>query len=242
MLELHDLHVRYGTVPAVRGVDLRVEPGALVAMLGANGAGKSSTLNAATGVLRPAAGRVVFDGVDVTGWPVHRVARRGLALVPEGRMVVGSLTVLENLRLSAYARGRRRADLEGVLELFPRLAERRHQLAASMSGGEQQMLAIARAVMTAPKLLVLDEPSMGLSPAMVDVVFSAISAIHASGIGVLLVEQNAAVALPLADRALVLDRGSVASAGTPEELEADPATLARHLGLDPDVVPAGVGA
>ncbi|MGI5417794.1 ABC transporter ATP-binding protein [Actinomadura luteofluorescens] len=247
MLTVESLEVTYGSIRAVAGLDIAIGKGGVTALLGANGAGKSSTMSAIGGLLRPSGGRVLFDGADITGMPAHRVARRGLALVPEGRMVVGCLTVQENLDLSAYARGRRRTALvDEVYDLFPRLAERRAQTAALMSGGEQQMLAIGRALMTAPSVLLLDEPSMGLSPAMVDTVFSAITAIRASGMTMLLVEQNAALAFPLADHACLVQRGAIVAEGTPGELERDPATIARHLGIDeeprPDRTSKGVTA
>jgi branched-chain amino acid transport system ATP-binding protein len=237
ILSVEDLSVRYGTIPAVTDLSLTVEQGSLTALLGANGAGKSTTLNTVAGLLRPVRGRVTFAGEDITRTAAFRVSRRGLALVPEGRMVVAPLTVQENLELSSFARGRRRtAVLQDVWDLFPRLHERRNQVAGLMSGGEQQMLAIARALMTKPAMLLLDEPSMGLSPALVDVVFEAIKQIHASGVSVLLVEQNAAIALPIADFAYLIHRGDIISAGSPAELEKDPDTVARHLGLDPAVV------
>jgi branched-chain amino acid transport system ATP-binding protein len=237
ILSVENLSVRYGTIPAVTELSLTVEEGSLTTLLGANGAGKSTTLNTVAGLLRPVGGRVTFAGEDITRTAAFRVSRRGLALVPEGRMVVAPLTVQENLELSSFARGRRRtAVMQDVWDLFPRLHERRNQVAGLMSGGEQQMLAIARALMTKPAMLLLDEPSMGLSPALVDVVFEAIKQIHASGVSVLLVEQNAAIALPIADFAYLIHRGDIIAAGSPEELEKDPDTVARHLGLDPAVV------
>ncbi|SFP87012.1 MULTISPECIES: ABC transporter ATP-binding protein [Actinomadura] len=245
MLTVESLEVTYGSVRAVAKLDIALGKGRATALLGANGAGKSSTMRAIGGLLRPSGGRVVFDGEDITGMPAHKVARRGLALVPEGRMVVGCLTVQENLALSAYARGRRRTALaDDVYDLFPRLAERRGQTAALMSGGEQQMLAIGRALMTAPSLLLLDEPSMGLSPALVETVFSAISQIRSAGMTMLLVEQNAALAFPMADHACLIQRGAIVAEGTPAELEKDPATIARHLGIDeePGREPASKGA
>ncbi len=236
ILTVDRLEVRYGTIPALSGLSLAVEQGSLTALLGANGAGKSTTLNTVAGLLRPAGGRVTFAGEDVTGKDAHRLARRGLALVPEGRMVVAPLTVLENLNLSSFARGRKRtAVLDEVWDLFPRLAERRRQPAGLMSGGEQQMLAIARAWMTKPTMLLLDEPSMGLSPALVDIVFDAITRIHATGVTVLLVEQNASRALPICDQAYLIHRGDIIASGTPAELDADPDLVARHLGLDPEI-------
>ncbi|MBD5831130.1 ABC transporter ATP-binding protein [Janibacter melonis] len=234
-LVVEDLEVRYGTIPALRGLSLEVRRGSLTTLLGANGAGKSTTLNTVAGLQRPRSGRVVFDGQDITGVPAHRTVRRGLALVPEGRMVVAPLTVLENLQLSAYARGRRQASLGEVWEMFPRLADRKSQPAGLMSGGEQQMLAIARAWMTKPAMVLLDEPSMGLSPALVDVVVEAITTIHAAGATVLLVEQNASIALPMSDHAYLIHRGDIVASGTPSEIDADPDLVARHLGLDPEI-------
>jgi branched-chain amino acid transport system ATP-binding protein len=236
ILTLENLDVRYGTIPALTGLSLEVERGSLTALLGANGAGKSTTLNSVAGLLKPTHGRVVFDDRDITGQAPHRTARRGLALVPEGRLVVAPLNVLENLELSSFARGRKRtADLDEVWELFPRLAERKKQTAGLLSGGEQQMLAIARAWMTKPTMLLLDEPSMGLSPALVDIVFEAIDTIHAAGATILLVEQNASKALPISDHAYLIHRGEILSSGTPAELDKDPDLVARHLGLDPEI-------
>lgn len=235
ILSVEDLEVRYGTIPALSGLSLSVEQGSLTTLLGANGAGKSTTLNTVAGLLKPTSGRVSFEGTDITGQPAHRNTRRGLALVPEGRMVVSPLTVLENLQLSSFGRRKRKADIEEVWELFPRLAERKQQPAGLMSGGEQQMLAIARAWMTKPTMVLLDEPSMGLSPALVDIVFEAIVSIHTAGATVLLVEQNAAKALPLCDHVYLIHRGEILLSGTPEELDKDPELVARHLGLDPDI-------
>jgi branched-chain amino acid transport system ATP-binding protein len=236
LLNVDDLDVRYGTIPALSGLSLSVEQGSLTALLGANGAGKSTTLNTIAGLLTPTAGRVTFAGRDITGTPAFRLTRRGLALVPEGRLVVAPLTVIENLQLSSFARGRQRsASLSEVWELFPRLAERKNQPAGLMSGGEQQMLAIARAWMTKPTMLLLDEPSMGLSPALVDVVFDAITRIHATGTTILLVEQNASKALPICDHAYLIHRGDILASGTPAELDKDPDLVARHLGLDPQI-------
>lgn len=236
ILTVDDLDVRYGTIPALSGLSLTVERGSLTALLGANGAGKSTTLNTVAGLLKPSGGRVSFDGQDITGRDAYQLTRRGLALVPEGRLVVSPLTVLENLALSSFARGRKRsADLDEVWDLFPRLAERKHQPAGLMSGGEQQMLAIARAWMTKPTMVLLDEPSMGLSPALVDIVFDAIRTIHAAGTTVLLVEQNASMALPISDHAYLIHRGDIIASGTPAELDKDPDLVSRHLGLDPEI-------
>lgn len=240
-LAIENLDVRYGPIPALRGLTLQVESGSVTALLGTNGAGKSTTLNAVAGLIRPAQGSIRLSGVEIAGKPAHQIARRGLALVPEGRLVVAPLTVQENLELSSFARGRHRnAAIDEVWDLFPRLTERRDQKAGSMSGGEQQMLAIGRALMTAPTMLLLDEPSMGLSPAMVDIVFNAISKIHDSGVTILLVEQNAAIALPLCDFAYLIHRGDVVASGTASKLADEPELIARHLGLDPEAVDASL--
>jgi branched-chain amino acid transport system ATP-binding protein len=240
-LAIENLDVRYGLIPAVSGLTLQVESGSLTVLLGTNGAGKSTTLNAVAGLIRPARGSIRLSGVEIAGKPAHQIARRGLALVPEGRLVVAPLTVQENLELSSFARGRRRtAAIDEVWDLFPRLAERRDQKAGLMSGGEQQMLAIGRALMTAPTMLLLDEPSMGLAPALVDIVFSAIMKIHDSGVTILLVEQNAAIALPLCDFAYLIHRGDVVASGTASKLIDEPELIARHLGLDPAAVDASL--
>ena len=236
LLNVEKLSVQYGNIPALSELSLAVREGSLVALLGANGAGKSTTLNTIAGLLEPTGGTITFAGQDIVGTPAFRVARLGLGLVPEGRMVVSPLSVQDNLELSAYARGRTRtAAMEQVWELFPRLAERRGQRAGLLSGGEQQMLAIGRAIMTKPQVLLLDEPSMGLSPALTDVVMGAIQQIHASGVTVLLVEQNTALALPIADYAYLIDRGRIVAEGTPQALEEDPGMIARYLGLDTEI-------
>lgn len=241
ILTIDGLEVRYGTIPAVHGLSLSIEQNSLTALLGANGAGKSTTLNTVAGLMRTHRGQVRFDGEEVTNKHAHQIARRGLALVPEGRLVVAPLTVLENIQLSAYARGRsREAAIDEVWDLFPRLAERRTQLAGLLSGGEQQMLAIGRALMTKPKMILLDEPSMGLSPALVDIVFDAIRRIHEAGTTVLLVEQNAAIALPLCSYAYLIHRGEIVMSGTPGDLERDPDLIARHLGLDSQLAAAEI--
>lgn len=233
LLSIEDLSVKYGTIPALKSLSMAVKEGSLVALLGANGAGKSTTLNTISGLLSPTSGSIRFDGQELVGEDAFRIARQGLVLVPEGRMVVAPLSVRENLELSSFARGRNRtAALSEVWDLFPRLAERQGQRAGLLSGGEQQMLAIGRALMTKPRVLLLDEPSMGLSPALTDVVIGAIKTIHESGVTVLLVEQNTALALPLADYAYLIDRGTIVAHGTPEELERDPGMIARYLGLD----------
>jgi branched-chain amino acid transport system ATP-binding protein len=240
-LTVEDLKVAYGRIEAVPGLSFELQPGALLALLGANGAGKSSTLNAIAGLVKPAGGRVLLGDTNLARSAPHRITRKGVALVPEGRLVLSPLSVEENLALSRYGLGGRdSADLAYVFSLFPRLKERRKQLAGLLSGGEQQMLAVARALMTKPTVLLLDEPSMGLAPALVNVVMEAVRTIHESGVSVILVEQNAAVALPLADRAMVLSRGVCVAEGTTAELESDPGLLARYLGLDDELTAANL--
>jgi len=234
LLAVQNLSVSYGGIQAVKSVSFSVSEGSLVSIIGTNGAGKTTTLNAIAGILAHGAGKVRFLGNDVLGQPASKLVRQGLAIVPEGRMVAAPLTVRENL-LQSRASGRLDAQgfsdvYERVMELFPRLRQREGQLAGSLSGGEQQMLALGRALLTGPKLLMLDEPSMGLAPIMVDVVFEAVKAIHDDGIAILLVEQNAARALDVCDRALVLQRGEIAVTGRPEELLGNDAVLEAFLG------------
>jgi branched-chain amino acid transport system ATP-binding protein len=232
LLSVTDLHAGYGAIRAIEGVSFDVPAGAAITLIGANGAGKSTTLNTISGVIRPKAGRIVFDGRDITGWRADRVAALGLLQVPEGRQVLAPLTVEENLLMGAYLRrdGEIEADLRQLYEQFPRLAERRTQTAGSLSGGEQQMLAIGRALMGRPKLLMLDEPSLGLAPLIVRDVFRLISEIKARGTTLLLVEQNARKALEIADFAYVLEGGRVAAAAPAAALRDDPAVVAAYLG------------
>jgi branched-chain amino acid transport system ATP-binding protein len=233
LLALERLQVSYGGIRAVKGVDLAVEAGELVCLIGANGAGKTTTLRAVTGLVRAAGGAVRYDGEDITRLRVHEIARRGLALVPEGRGVFAQLTIEENLAMGAYARDDRAAvaaDAERAFALFPRLKERRRQTAGTLSGGEQQMLAIARALMSRPKLLLLDEPSMGLAPLMVEKIFEVIRAIAAEGVTLLLVEQNARLALEVSHRGYVLEGGVVAIAGEARSLLGDPRIREAYLG------------
>ena len=233
LLALEKVEVAYGGIRAVKGIDLAVEPGEMVCLIGANGAGKSTTLRAITGLVRAAAGRIRYDGADISGLRVHEIARRGLAMVPEGRGVFPQLTIEENLAMGAYARRDNaaiRADTAHAFELFPRLAERRRQTAGTLSGGEQQMLAIARALLSRPKLLLLDEPSMGLAPLMVERIFEVIREIAAEGVTVLLVEQNARLALEVSHRGYVLDGGLVTLAGPARELLGDPRIREAYLG------------
>jgi branched-chain amino acid transport system ATP-binding protein len=212
LLEVSGLQVAYGGINAVKGVDLTVNRGELVTLIGANGAGKTTTLKALAGLLHPAGGTVYYEGEDVTGMPAHRLVRRGLALVPEGRGVFPRLTVEENLAMGAYVRRDSegvRADYDRAYALFPRLAERHGQLAGTLSGGEQQMLAIARALMSRPRLLLLDEPSMGLAPIMVQRIFETVRTVAAEGTTLLLVEQNAKVALQISHRGYVMESGRI---------------------------------
>jgi branched-chain amino acid transport system ATP-binding protein len=233
-LEVRALEVRYGRIPAVRGVSLQVGAGEIVAVLGANGAGKSSLLKAVMGLVPPAGGQVTLDGTDITGWAPSRRVRHGLVLVPEGRRIVTSLTVHENLLMGAFTRKDTHAverEIATVYERFPNLAARRHQLALVLSGGEQQMLAIGRGLLAAPKLMLLDEPSLGLSPRLANEVFALVGELNRTrGLAILLVEQNIRKALALASRAYVLELGRIAMEGAPAQLLADPALRDAYLG------------
>jgi branched-chain amino acid transport system ATP-binding protein len=232
MLEVQDLHTYYGGIAALRGISFDVPRGGVVALVGANGAGKSTTLNTISGLLAPRRGTIHFEGRDIAGWRAERVAALGLVQVPEGRQVLAPLTVEENLLVGAYTRrdGGVHADLVGVYERFPRLAERRAQVAGSLSGGEQQMLAIGRALMARPKLLMLDEPSLGLAPLIVQEVFEIVAALKEQGATILLVEQNARKALAVADYAYVLEGGEIAQSGPAATLRDDPRILEAYLG------------
>jgi len=232
LLEVKGLKVAYGGIQAVRGIDFSVHAGELVCLIGANGAGKSSTLRGLVG-LAPHSGEILFAGERLGRLPTHAIVRRGIALVPEGRGVFARLTVAENLAMGAYARkdtGAIRADLEHVYALFPRLAERRAQQGGTLSGGEQQMLAIGRALMARPRLLLLDEPSMGLAPLMVQRIYETIRAVAAEGVTILLVEQNANLALRISQRAYVLESGAITLVGPSAELASDPSVRAAYLG------------
>jgi branched-chain amino acid transport system ATP-binding protein len=230
MLNVSNLSASYGAIQAVRSIDLEVKAGSLSVLLGANGAGKSTTLRSIAGLHRPVAGSIKLDNQEISKLPLHSVVRSGLAFVPEGRMVVAPLTVQENLELSHFSGRSTEPDLiDRVYELFPRLKERRTQKAGLMSGGEQQMLAIGRALMTKPQMLVLDEPSMGLAPAIVDLVFQSIVALHKQGQSILLVEQNAAIALSVCDYGYVMKRGHIVVEGTPDQLKQNPEVLEAYL-------------
>lgn len=233
LLEIHDLHTSYGAIKALRGVTFNVEAGQVVSLIGANGAGKTTTLNSISGILKPSQGQILFDGQNITRWRSDRITRLGLVQVPEGRQIVATMTVLENLQLGAYPRNDSRAiaqDLENIFTRFSRLRERRDQKAGSLSGGEQQMLAVGRALMTRPRLLMLDEPSMGLAPMLINEVFKIIGDIKAQGIPILLVEQNARKALQIADYAYVLERGTILYEGEAAKLQQDPRIISAYLG------------
>ena len=223
MLELNNIHARYGAITALRGVSIEVQEGELVALLGVNGAGKSTTLGCIAGVLRPWQGEIQFQGGSILGKAPEQIARLGISLVPEGRDIFPSLTVEENLRLGAYTRSEKseyRRNLGEVFELFPVLKERFQQPGGTLSGGEQQQLAIARALMSSPRLLMLDEPSLGLAPVLVDQIFELIARLHQRGVTILLVEQNVDRTLEIVDRAYVLSTGLIESQGTPQQLRA----------------------
>jgi branched-chain amino acid transport system ATP-binding protein len=227
-----DLEVAYGGIRAVKGIALEVRERELVTLIGANGAGKTTTLKALAGLIPPARGRVHYNGRDITGRPAHELVGLGLALVPEGRGVFARLSVDENLSMGAYSRRDAgvAADFERVYALFPRLAERRRQLAGTLSGGEQQMLAIGRALMGRPKLLLLDEPSMGLAPLMVQKIFETIKAVAAEGVTLLLVEQNAKLALEASHRGYVMESGTITLAGSADALLTNPEVRRAYLG------------
>ncbi len=233
MLEVKDLEVGYGMLPVLRGVDLTIASGEIVAVLGSNGAGKSTLNNALSGILRPSAGHIRFLDTEISGASSVEIVRLGLIQVPEGRRVFPNLSVRENLELGSYRRGRaaRAENLDRVMAIFPRLRERMHQFAGTLSGGEQQMLAIGRGLMAEPRLLILDEPSLGLSPLLVEDMFRLIARIRETGIAVLLVEQNVVQSLGIADRAYVLEHGRFALAGAASVLMADPRLRQTYLGL-----------
>jgi branched-chain amino acid transport system ATP-binding protein len=233
LLDVSGLKVAYGGIQAVKGIDLHIESGELIALIGANGAGKSSTLKTLAGMHQPAAGTVTYNGERIDGMASHLLIRKGLALVPEGRGVFSRLTVEDNLLMGAYSRSDDAAikqELVQVYELFQRLFERREQLAGTLSGGEQQMLAIGRALLGKPKLLLLDEPSMGLSPIMVQKIFDTVRRIAAQGVTILLVEQNAKLALEVSSRGYVMESGSITLTGPAQELLHNPKVRAAYLG------------
>ena len=233
MLEVKDLEVYYGAIHAVKGISLRVEDGQIVTLIGSNGAGKSTTLHTISGLIKPRSGNILFDGTDITGTPAHKIVASGLVQVPEGRHVFANMSVMENLDMGAYLR----KDKDGIekdkkkgFELFPRLFERKNQLSGTLSGGEQQMLAMGRALMERPRVLLLDEPSMGLAPLLVKEIFSIIKTINEEGTTVLLVEQNANMALSIADYAYVLETGRITLSGPAADLSASEAVRKAYLG------------
>ena len=233
MLKVTDLEVCYGVIRAIKGISFEVNKGEVVALIGANGAGKTTPLHTITGLIAPKAGKIEFEGKDITRMPGHKIVSLGMAHVPEGRRVFADLTVLENLKLGAYTRKDKNEiaeTLKKVYERFPRLEERKGQLAGTLSGGEQQMLAMGRALMSHPDIILMDEPSMGLSPIYVNEIFDIIQSISASGTTVLLVEQNAKKALSIADRAYVLETGTISLEGKADELMNDESVKKAYLG------------
>ncbi|CCZ42567.1 MAG: ABC transporter ATP-binding protein [Butyribacter sp.] len=233
MLEVKDLEVYYGMIQAIKGISFEVNKGEVIALIGANGAGKTTTLHTITGLLSPKKGSVMFERKDITKIPAHKIVSMGMAHVPEGRRVFADLSVYENLKLGAYTRKDKEnlnKDLESIYERFPRLAERKNQSAGTLSGGEQQMLAMGRALMSKPSIILMDEPSMGLSPILVNEIFDIIESISKSGTTVLLVEQNAKKALSIADRAYVLETGKIVTSGKASELLEDDSIKKAYLG------------
>lgn len=233
MLRVEDINVYYGAIHAIKGISLNVPDGEIVALIGSNGAGKSTTLRTISGLMKPKTGRIIYEDRDISGMSAHKIVSLGLCQVPEGRHVFANMTVMENLELGAYLRKDKDGiakDLEDVFNKFPRLLERKNQLSGTLSGGEQQMLAMGRALMSRPKLLLLDEPSMGLAPLLVKEIFNIIKEINASGTTVLLVEQNANMALSIADKAYVLETGRITLSGTAQELASSEAVRKAYLG------------
>lgn len=232
LLSVNDINVYYGAIHAIKGVSFEVNEGEIVTLIGANGAGKSTTLKTISGLLRSRTGDITFQNQSITGIPAHKLITRGLAQVPEGRAIFLQMTVEENLEMGAYTRPNSEieAGLKNVYEHFPRLEERKKQIAGTLSGGEQQMLAMGRALMSAPKLLMMDEPSMGLAPILVDEIFEIIKTLHKAGTTILLVEQNAQMALSVADRGYVLETGRIVTSGTGEELLKDESVKKAYLG------------
>ena len=233
MLEVKDLEVYYGMIQAIKGISFHVDKGEVIALIGANGAGKTTTLHTVTGLLSPKSGHVIFEGKDITKVPAHKIVSMGMAHVPEGRRVFAELSVYENLKMGAYTRKDKNEieeSLKNVYKRFPRLEERKNQMAGTLSGGEQQMLAMGRALMSKPKIILMDEPSMGLSPILVNEIFDIIRSVSESGTNVLLVEQNAKKALSIADRAYVLETGKIALEGKAKDLLEDDSIKKAYLG------------
>ena len=233
LLEVKNLEVFYGVIQAIRGISFEVNQGEIVTLIGANGAGKTTTMQSIMGLIKPRSGSVIYDGKEITGVSTHKIVGMGMTQVPEGRRVFSELTVYENLLMGAYTekdRSKIKQDIEEIYTIFPRLGERKSQVAGTLSGGEQQMLAMGRAIMSHPKLLMLDEPSMGLSPALVDQVFEIIKHFHKTGTTILLVEQNANKSLAISDRAYVLENGRITVTGTGSELMASEEIRKAYLG------------
>jgi branched-chain amino acid transport system ATP-binding protein len=233
LLEVNDIHTYYGAIHALKGLSVHVDKGEIVTLIGANGAGKSTTLNTISGIYHPHQGTICLEGEPIQELPAHAIVQRGLSQAPEGRRVFGRLNVIENLEMGAFVRKDKdgiRRDMERVFVLFPRLKERSKQIAGTLSGGEQQMLAIGRALMASPRLLLLDEPSMGLAPILVEVIFETIREINAQGTTILLVEQNALMALSVATRGYVLETGTIVLAGTGQDLLNNPQVMKAYLG------------
>ncbi len=233
MLEVNDLHVHYGVIEAIKGIDFKVNKGEVIALIGANGAGKTTILHTVSGLITPTKGSITFEGVDITKTPGHKIVSMGMAHVPEGRRVFQQLSVLQNLKMGAFTRKDKKEideTLEMVYKRFPRLAERKNQIAGTLSGGEQQMLAMGRALMSKPSIILMDEPSMGLSPIFVNEIFDIIREVSASGTTVLLVEQNAKKALAIANRAYVLETGNIVLEGDAKELMNNDAIKKAYLG------------
>jgi len=234
LLEIENLHTYYGYVHALKGINLTVEEGEIVTLIGANGAGKTTTLRTISGLIRPREGRIVFDGQEIQGMPAHKIVQMGICHAPEGRQIFSTLTVMENLNMGAYTLGGDKETIEEnrrrVFDLFPRLEERKNQLGGTLSGGEQQMLTIGRALMSRPRLLMLDEPSLGLAPLLVKTIFEIIKEINQRGVTILLVEQNARAALKIAHRGYVLETGRVVLSGPAQELLQDERVRKAYLG------------
>ncbi len=233
LLEVNNLEVYYGVICALKGISFHVNEGEIVSLIGANGAGKTTMMQSVVGIIPKRSGNVIFDGQDITKTPCHKIVKLGMTQVPEGRRIFQELTVYENLMMGAYTMKDQqefKTELDKIYDLFPRLAERRKQIAGTLSGGEQQMLAMSRALMSKPKLLMLDEPSMGLAPILVDQIFSIIKELHAAGTTILLVEQNASKALEISDRAYVLETGNITLSGTGNELMNSPDVQKAYLG------------
>ncbi len=231
MLEIEDLHVSYGMIEAVKGVDIEIEDGEIVSLIGANGAGKTTIMHAISGLIRPSSGKIILDDVEITRTSADKIVSMGLIQVPEGRHVFQKMSVEENLKLGAYLRKDNiQQDMEKVFEIFPILKERRTQMAGTLSGGEQQMLAMARALMAKPKIILLDEPSMGLAPILVQEIFRIIKEINQSGVTVFLVEQNAKMALSISDHAYVMETGSIVLSGSGKELSESEQVQKAYLG------------